>query len=327
VRVLVTGASGLIGAHVARELAESGADVRALCRSEPPPEARVAEHFAADLRDTAALERATQGCAAVIHVAALYSYARADARAMEAVNVAATRAVLAAAARGGGRRVVVTSSSATCGPVTGRPATEDDAPPDWELRIPYKRTKVDGERVALAAARSGHDVVVVNPTTTIGPFDRRPTPSGRMVLGVMRGQIRAYLPRAGINVVAAADVAHGHRLALERGRAGERYLLGGDNLSLRDAFALIAACAGRAAPRLPVPYPVALAAAHAADAAGRALGREFEVLNLDETRLARHPLHFSSAKAARELGYAWRSADEAISDAVAWFARLNQTGR
>jgi len=148
-----------------------------------------------------------------------------------------------------------------------------------------------------------------------------------MVLGVMRGQIRGYLPRAGINVVAAADVARGHRLALERGRAGERYLLGGDNLSLRDAFALIAACAGRAAPRLPVPYPVALAAAHAADAAGRALGREFELLNLDETRLARHPLHFSSAKAVRELGYAWRSADEAISDAVAWFARVNQTGR
>jgi dihydroflavonol-4-reductase len=327
VRVLVTGASGLIGAHVARELAESGADVRALCRSEPPPEAHVAEHVAADLRDTAALERATEGCAAVIHVAALYSYARADAPAMEAVNVAATRAVLAAAARGGRRRVVVTSSSATCGPVTGRPATEDDTPPDWELRIPYKRTKVDGERVALEAARSGQDVVVVNPTTTIGPFDRRPTPSGRMVLGVMRGQIRAYIPRAGINVVAAADVAHGHRLALERGRAGERYLLGGDNLSLRDAFALIAAHAGRAAPRLAIPYPVALAAAHAADAAGRALGREFELLNLDETRLARHPLHFSSAKAVRELGYAWRSADEAISDAVAWFARVNQTGR
>ena len=326
-RVLVTGASGLIGAHVARELAESGADVRALCRSEPPPEAHVAEHVAADLRDTAELERATEGCAAVIHVAALYSYARADAPAMEAVNVAATRAVLAAAARGGRRRVVVTSSSATCGPVPGRPATEDDTPPDWELRIPYKRTKVDGERVALEAARSGQDVVVVNPTTSIGPFDRRPTPSGRMVLGVMRGQIRAYIPRAGINVVAAADVAHGHRLALERGRAGERYLLGGDNLSLRDAFALIAAHAGRAAPRLAIPYPVALAAAHAADAAGRALGREFEVLNLDETRLARHPLHFSSAKAVRELGYAWRSADEAISDAVAWFAGVDQTGR
>jgi dihydroflavonol-4-reductase len=319
VRVLVTGASGLIGAHVARELADSGAQVRGLCRTEPPPEARVAEHVAADLRDTATLERAIDGCDAVLHVAALYSYARADAAAMEAVNVAATRAVLAAAAREGRRRVVVTGSSATCGPVTGRPATEDDAPPDWELR-----TKLAGERVALDAARAGQDVVVVNPTTTIGPLDRRPTPSGRMVLGVMRGQIRAYLPRAGINVVAAADVARGHRLALERGRAGERYLLGGDNLSLRAAFALIAARAGRPEPRVPIPYPVALAAAHVADAAGRALGREFELVNLDETRLARHPLHFSSAKAERELGYTWRPADEAIGDAVAWFAGVNR---
>jgi dihydroflavonol-4-reductase len=321
VRVLVTGASGLIGAHVARDFAEAGADVRALCRTEPPAEARVAEHVAADLRDTAAVERAVEGCDAVAHVGAVYSYARADAPAMAAVNIDATRALLAAAARGPRRRVVVTSSSATCGPVPGRAATEGDGPPEWELRIPYKRTKLAGERVALEAARAGQEVVVVNPTTTIGPFDRRPTPSGRMVVGVMEGKIRAYLPRAGINVVAAADVARGHRLALEHGRPGERYLLGGEDLPLRDVFALIARHAGRTPPRVPIPYPVALGAAHAADLAGRVLGREFELVNLDETRLARHPLWFSSAKAVRELGYAWRPADEAIAEAVAWFAR------
>jgi len=170
VRVLVTGASGLIGAHVARELADAGAEVRALCRTAPPPEAAVADHVAVDLRDGAAVARAVEDCAAVLHVAAVYSYARADVGAMEAVNVAATRAVLDASARGRRRRVVVTSSSATCGPVPGRAATEADAPPAWELRIPYKRTKLAGERVALEAARQGQDVVVVNPTTTIGPL-------------------------------------------------------------------------------------------------------------------------------------------------------------
>jgi dihydroflavonol-4-reductase len=319
VRVLVTGASGLIGAHVARELVDAGAEVRALCRSEPPPEAAVAEHVGADLRDGAAVARAVEDCEAVLHVAALYSYARADVGAMEAVNVAGTRAVLEAAARGRRRRVVVTSSSATCGPVPGRPATEADAPPGRELRIPYKRTKLAGERVALEAARDGQDVVVVNPTTTIGPLDRRPTPSGQVVLGLMRGRIGAYLPRAGINVVAAADVARGHRLALERGRAGERYLLGGDDLALRDAFTLIARSAGRRPPRVPVPWTVALAAAYAVDLAGRAVGHESTLVNLDETRLARHPLWFSSAKAQRELGYAWRPAEQAIAEAVSWF--------
>ena len=318
-RVLVTGASGLIGAHVARALVDAGARVRALCRTAPPPEAAVAEHVAADLRDGPAVARAVEDCTAVLHVAAVYSYARADVGAMEAVNVAATRAVLDAAARGRRRRVVVTSSSATCGPVPGRAATEADAPLAWELRIPYKRTKLAGERVAMEAARQGQDVVVVNPTTTIGPLDRRPTPSGQVVLGVMRGRIRAYLPRAGINVVAAADVARGHRLALERGRAGERYLLGGDDLALRDAFALIACSAGRRPPRVPVPWTVALAAAHAVDLAGRAVGRESALVNLDETRLARHPLWFSSAKAQRELGYTWRPAEQAIAEAVSWF--------
>jgi dihydroflavonol-4-reductase len=323
-RVLVTGASGFIGAHVARRLAERGDEVRGLARSQPPPEARVAEHVAADLLDGEALRRAVDGCDAVVHVAALYAYDRADARRMEAVNVEGTRAVLDAAA---GRRVVVTSSSATCGPVPGRPATEADSPPDWELRVPYKRTKLAAERVAL---EHGGDVVVVNPTTVVGPGDRRPTPSGKMVRDVATGRIKGYTRGGGINVVAVDDVAAGHVLALERGRAGERYILGGDDLSLQDAFALIARLAGRRPPWIPVPYAVALGAAHAAALAGRVTRREPELLVLDEVRLAKLPLYFSSEKARRELGYAPRPAAQALGEAVygaGWSSRSSSRER
>ena len=325
VRVLVTGASGFVGAHVARRLAEAGAEVRGLSRSVPPEEARVADHVAADLLDADALARAVEDCEAVVHVAALYAYGRGDAERMEAVNVEGTRTVLAAAARGPRRRVVVTSSSATCGPVAGRPATEDDAPPAWELRVPYKRTKLAAERVALERARQGADVVVVNPTTVVGRGDRRPTPSGKMVRDVATGAISGYMRGGGINVVAAADVAAGHALALERGRAGQRYILGGEDLSLREAFALIARRAGRRPPWIPVPYAAALGAAHLAALAGRATGRAPRLLVLDEVRLARLPLFFSSEKARRELGYAPRPAAAALEEATDWFL-LRATG-
>ena len=321
-RALVTGASGFVGAHVARLLAAEGAEVRALCRSAPPPEARVAEHVAGDVAEPGVVARAVEGCEAIFHVAAHYSYARAEAERMHAVNVTGTRNVLEAAARHDGGtvpRIVVTSSSATCGPVPGRAATEADGPPDWELDIPYKATKLEGERLALAAAREGRPVTIVNPCTVLGPGDRRPTPSGKMIADVVSGRARGYIPMAGLNVVAVEDVARGHLLALERGRAGERYILGGENLTLGEAFAIAARRAGRPAPRLRIPYPVALGAARAATAIGRLRGREPELLNLDEVRLARTPLLFSSAKAQRELGYAPRGAAETIGAAVDWF--------
>lgn len=319
-RVLVTGAAGFIGAHVVAALARSGAQVRAFDRDlDGAPLDGAAEPVAGDILDQAALERALRGCDAAIHLAALYSYARGDAAAMQRVNVDGTRALLAAAARAGVGRVVVTSSAGTCGPVPGRPAHEGDAPPAWELAVPYKRTKTDGERVALAAAVAGQDVVVVNPTTPVGPGDRRPTPTGQMVADVAGGRIRAYVPGTALNVVAVEDVAAGHLLALERGRAGERYLLGGENLPLGEVFAIVARRAGLAAPRLRVPYAAALGAAHVADRVARLRGREPRLLNLDEVRLARLPMTFSSAKAERELGYAWRPAAEALTAAAAWF--------
>jgi dihydroflavonol-4-reductase len=315
-RALVTGAAGFIGSHVATALANAGAEVRAFDRRPPAQPAPGVEPVIGDLLDADAVRRAADGCDAIFHLAALYSYARADAPAMQAVNVQGTRVVLDVAARNGRRRVVHTSSCATCGPTRGRPATEADAPPAWELDVPYKRTKLEGERLALTAAREGLDVVVVNPTTPVGPGDLRPTPTGQMVADVARGRSRAYLAGSALNVVAVEDVAAGHLLAHERGRAGERYLLGGENLALRDVFAIVAAAAGRRPPRAAIPWALAYAAARASDAALSVVNREPKLLVLDAVRVARLPMTFDDAKARRELGHRSRPAAQALQQAA-----------
>jgi dihydroflavonol-4-reductase len=316
VKALVTGATGFIGSHVAAALAAAGAEVRAFDRRAPPEVAAGVEAVPGDVLDVDALVRAMRGCDAVFHLAAVYSYARGHAREMQAVNVDGTRAVLDAAARAGVRRVVHTSSCATCGPVAGRTATEADEPPRWELAVPYKRTKLEAERLALGAASDGLEVVVVNPTTPVGPGDRRPTPTGKMVADVARGRARVYLTGAALNVVAVEDVAAGHLLAFEHGYSGERYLLGGENLPLREVFAIVARAAGRPPPRIGVPWALAFGAAHAGDTALRLIGREPSLLVVDEVRLARLPMTFDDARARRELGYASRPAEQALESAA-----------
>jgi len=322
--VLVTGAGGFIGSHVVAALAAGGASVRAYDREPAASVPAGVEPVAGDILDADALGVAMSGCEAVFHLAAVYSFSRADAGAMERVNVAGTRAVLDAAARTSGvRRVVHTSSCATCGPVAGRPATEDDAPPAWELRVPYKRTKVAGERLALAAARDGMDVVVVNPTTPVGPGDRRPTPTGQMIADVVAGRATAYLRGSAMNVVAVQDVAAGHVRAYEHGRSGRRYLLGGENVSMRDLFATVARTAGRRAPVVGLPWRGVLAAAHVARAATAPLGREPSLLVLDEVRLARLPMTFDDRRARAELGHVSRPAAEALAEAARAFAPVS----
>ena len=310
-KVLVTGAAGFIGAHVVSALTRAGADVRGFDRDEPGD--GVAEWVRGDVTDRAAVGKAVEGCDAVMHLAAVYSYYRRDAEAMLRVNVEGTRSVLEAA---GARRVVHTSSAATCGPVAGRPAHEGDSPPAWELKVSYKRSKIVSEQLARDAAASGRDVVIVNPTTPVGPGDRRPTPTGKMIRDVTRGGARAFVRTTGLNIVSVEDVAAGHLAALEHGRAGERYLLGGDDLELSEIFAHVARAAGRRPPRVAVPYPLVHAAARIADCALRPLGREPEMLVLDAVRLARVPARFSCEKARRELGYSWRPAEQALTEAV-----------
>ncbi len=316
-RALVTGAAGFIGGHLVAALADAGAEVRAFDRALPPKLPRAADAVVGDLLDRAALEAALDGCECVFHLAALYSYDRADAPAMRAINVDGTRLLLdVIARRDAPPRVVHTSSCATCGPVPGRAATEADAPPEWELSVPYKRTKLEGERLALDAAARGLDVVVVNPTTPVGPGDRRPTPTGKMVADVARGRARAHLAGGALNVVAVEDVAAGHLLALERGRRGERYLLGGENLSMREVFAIVARAANRPAPRIAVPWRAAHLAALAADRALGVVGRRPSLLVLDQVRLARLPMTFDDSKARRELGYRSRPAADALAAAA-----------
>ena len=287
VRVYVTGASGFIGGHVARELREAGHEV-------------VKEWI--DLLDREHLRRAIDGCDAVFHLAALYSY-DAPASEHERVNVEGTRTIVELCRELGVARLVHTSTCGTCGPVPGRAATEEDEPPAYELVVPYKRTKLEAERIVLDAARDGLDAVVVNPTTPVGDGDRFPTPTGRMVEGVATGRYRGYLD-SGVNVVDVRDVARGHLLAFERGRRGERYLLGGVDLTLRELFGAIADLAGRARPRLRVPYLAAQAMARAG------------IANAEEVALARLPMYFSSAKAREELDYEPGPVEPALARAV-----------
>lgn len=316
-RALVTGAAGFIGGHVVAALASQGAHVRAFDRTLPESLPAGAEAVTGDVLDPDAVRRALDGCDAVFHLAALYSYARSDAEAMEAVNVRGTRIVLEQALRGGARRRIVhTSTCATCGPVRNRPATEDDLPAPWELSVPYKRTKLAGERLALAAAAEGAHVVVVNPTMPVGAGDRRPTPTGKMVVDVVAGRGRAYLAGGVLNIVAVEDVAAGHVRALERGRPGQRYLLGGENMAMRDVFAAIAREAGRRPPLVPLPWSAVYGASVAADLAMRPLRREPALLVRDEIRVGRWPLAFDDSRAREELGHSSRPGERALAEAV-----------
>ena len=282
--VYVSGATGFVGSHVARELRESGAEVR---------DERV------ELLDPGALTEAVDGCEAVVHAAALYSFDAPDEQ-FERVNVEGTQNILAAAKAAGVRRFLFTSTAGTCGPVPGRLANEEDEPPKWELRVAYKRTKLASERLAREAG-----AIVVNPTAPIGDGDLKPTPTGRMVANVAKGRMPAYLGTTGLNLVDVRDVARGHVLALEKGEPGERYILGGVNLPLGDVFAAIADLAGRKPPRLRVPYAVARAAA------------AVHLANADEVRIARLPMYFTSAKARDRLGYAPGPVEPALARAVA----------
>jgi dihydroflavonol-4-reductase len=314
---LVTGASGFLGWHVARLLLERGHRVRALVRPSSQIRELEVERVTGDLRDPASVERAVAGCGLVFHVAADYRLWAADESELYRSNVDGTRNVLQAARHAAVERVVYTSTVGCIGlPQDGE--GDEDCPVSLEaMSGAYKRSKFLAERVALEFAAAGLPVIIVNPTAPIGDHDIKPTPTGKIVLDFLKGDMPAFID-TGLNVVDARDVALGHLLACERGRAGERYILGSENLTLARILGKLAAITGRPAPTLQLPYAVAYAAGVVSTAWARVTGKPPRA-PLDAVRMARKKMFVSHAKAACELGFAPGPADAALRRAVEWF--------
>lgn len=319
--ILVTGAGGFVGSAVVRALLRHGYGVRALVR----PGGDLANLDGldvaiarGDLLDPPSLERALDGCAGLFHVAADYRLWARDPREIRASNVRGTHNVLVAAARCGIARSVHTSSVATLGfNADGTPADETTPARFADMIGEYKRSKFLSEALARRCATAGQDIVVVNPSAPVGPRDRKPTPTGRMLLDAARGRMPAYVD-TGLNIVHVDDVADGHVLAFERGATGRRYVLGGTDMSLREILQAVAGLTGRHGPWLRLSQTVVLPVAHAAEAWARISGHA-PTITVDGVKLSRHRMYFSSRRAETELGYRARPAREALADAIQWF--------
>ena len=321
--VLLTGASGFVGSAVARRLCEAGFSVRALVR----PTSSLAhlsdlelDFATGDLRDPEAVRRAMAGARFLFHVAADYRLWARDPDELTQTNVAGTRLLMEEAMRAGIERVVYTSSVATLAARADGVSADETMPltEDGAIGV-YKRSKVAAERAVEALIAQGLPAVIVNPSTPIGPRDVKPTPTGRIIVEAASGRMPAFVD-TGLNMVHVDDVAEGHFLAFERGRIGERYVLGGQNASLAEILATVAETVGRRPPRIRIPRQALIPFAHVSEAVARRTGRE-PMLTLDGLRMSKNKMFFSSVKAERELGYRARPYREGITDAVAWFRR------
>ena len=319
---LVTGANGFLGSAVVRALLAEGQPVRAFVRPRSDRrnladlDVEIAE---GDLNNRASLRGAVRGCAAVFHVAADYRLWVADPAAMYTTNIDGSVNVLEAAADAGVERVVYTSSVAVLGIKPDKTPADETTPVTIEQMIGvYKRSKFLAEKAVVRRAQERDmDVVIVNPSTPIGPGDVKPTPTGRVILDAAAGRMPAYVD-TGLNVVHVDDVARGHLLALNFGRRGERYILGGQDLSLREILQLVGEHTGRPASNVRLPHWAVYPIAAVSEAVAVVTRREPRV-TLDGLRMAKKHMYFSSAKAERELGYSFRTAEAAIADAIDWF--------
>ena len=321
-KAFITGATGFLGTHVARVLAEQGAGLRLLVRPTSNLknlEGLPAETAMGDLRDAASLEKAMSGCEVVFHVAADYRLWVQDPAEMYRSNVEGTRTILESARKNGVRCVVYTSSVATIGFTgNGHPADEDSPVALADMIGHYKRSKFMAEQVALEAGRAGMRVVTVNPTTPVGEQDIKPTPTGRIVVDFLKGKFPAYV-ETGLNLVDVRECALGHVKALEKGKSGERYILGGENLTLKQILDKLGAISGLPSPKLKLPYFVAYAAGLVDQTvSGRLLDREPRA-TVETVRMGKKKMWASSGKAERELGWKILPADNALRRAVEWF--------
>jgi dihydroflavonol-4-reductase len=313
----VTGASGFLGWHVARVLLERGNSVRAFVRPGSRVDGLGGETVTGDLRDAPSLERAVEGCSAVFHVAADYRLWAKDPRELYRSNVDGTRNLLAAARKAGVGRVVYTSTVGCIGIPHGGIGDESTAVSLADMAGDYKRSKFLAEQAALEFTRDGLDVVIVNPTAPIGDHDVKPTPTGKIVLDFLKGQMPAFID-TGLNVVDVRDTAVGHLLAYERGRAGERYILGSENLTLAQILHKLAGITGRKAPSVRLPYAVAYCAGACSTAWAELTGTPPRV-PMDAVRMARKKMWVTHEKARRELGFEPGPAEAALRRAVEWF--------
>jgi len=307
---------------VARVLAEQGAQLRLLVRSTSNLKnlkGLNAETATGDLRDPASLEKAMQGCDTVFHVAADYRLWVRDPAEMYRSNVEGTKAILQAARKNSVRCVVYTSSVATVGFTGNGHLADEDSPASLaEMIGHYKRSKFMAEQVALEAGRGGMRVVTVNPTTPVGEQDVKPTPTGRIIVDFLKRKFPAYV-ETGLNLVDARECARGHIAALEKGKSGERYILGGENLTLKQILDKLGVIAGLPSPKLKLPYFVAYAAGAVDETVqGRLLGREPRA-TIETVRMGKKKMWANSGKAERELGWKTVPVDDALSRAVAWF--------
>jgi dihydroflavonol-4-reductase len=321
-KTLVTGGTGFLGANVVRALLQRGAEVRALVR--PRSDTRNldsldVELVAGDLRDRGSLEAALEGCDTMYHVAAMYALWARHPQDIYDSNVTGTINILEAAAQAGVQKIVYTSSVSTIGlPKDGTPGTEETPLSPEDMVSHYKRSKYLAEQEVLKYAQRGLPVVIVNPSFPVGAWDVKPTPSGQVIVNFLRGKIPAYVD-TGVNVVDVEDVAIGHILAAEKGRVGERYILGHANLTLSELFQLLAQVSGMAAPRLRIPYGVAYASACVSEFMARTITHKPPFVTLAGVRLSRKRMFFDASKAVRELGFPQTPAVDALRKAVQWF--------
>ncbi len=324
---LVTGASGFLGSHVARQLVARGEAVRVLLRpsSQTGPDSigvraiddLPVEKASGDLRDPASLDRAMGGVRRVFHVAADYRLWARDPRDIYESNVTGTKNILDAARRARVDRFMYTSTVATVAVDRPTQPNEDTSSALQEMVGHYKRSKWLAEQEALKAAEEGLPVIVVMPTTPVGPFDWKPTPTGKIIVNFLNGKMPGYV-ETGLNFVAVEDAAAGHLLAAERGKVGERYLIGAENLTLKQALDALARITGRAAPRFKIPHSLALGVAYAETAFSRLLGREPQI-PVEGVKIARHLMFVDCSKAQRELGFHPGPVEAALERAVRWY--------
>jgi dihydroflavonol-4-reductase len=318
----VTGATGFVGSHVARALAAQGADLRLLVRSGSDLrniQELQAERVMGDLRDAASLKKAVAGCDVVFHVAADYRLWVRDPDEMYRSNVEGTKAILEASRESKVRRVVYTSSVATMGFQSNGHLANEESPVSLANMIgPYKRSKYMAEELAIEAGKSGMDVVVVNPTTPVGERDIKPTPTGRIVVDFLKKKFPAYVD-TGLNLVDVAECAQGHIAALEKGRSGERYILGGENLTLKQILDRLADITGLPSPKIKVPYVVALATGVVDQVVTGYIRNREPRATIDAVRMGRKKMFVSSGKAEHDLGWKTVPVNAALRRAVEWF--------